>query len=386
MRFVGILILASLGLLAQDITREGSDWVRRTTGTELVTPRMTRIEVHVPGSIVVRESPDNRLLYTFTQRTGGSRPEAQARQLLGGVLTPGPMPNGAMVFAAIGTSGNATTTLELGVPRQFSFASLDVTFGGDISVYDFKGNVYARTGSGAIRGDRIHGSVVQAITGNGEIHFGTVDGSIDCSTGAGSITIDNAGGRVNCTTGGGETVVKQAGGPVVLNAEGGDISVQRADASVDARSASGLISVGRAGGNVVAITRGGSIIIGPARGVHAESGQGRIHVYGVSGPLSLQTAIGSILAELVGGAQLQDSSVLSHAGDITVFIPSNLAVSVMATEDSGGSPRIQSEFPEMPPRGVGWQRPPVVVRATINGGGPVLNLSAHDIYLRKATK
>jgi hypothetical protein len=385
MRFVGILFFAALGLLGQDVVKDGSDWVRRQSGFEAAPLQAVRIEVHAQGGIVVRESPDNRLSYTFTQRIPvGTRTEAQAQQLLGGgLLRRVLLPNGAMVVVADGSSGNVTTTLELGVPRHFSFAGLEVKYGGDISVYDFRGNVEAITPSGSIRGDRIHGSV-SAKTGSGEIRFGTVEGSMECFTTAGSITIESVGGGVDCQTGGGQTTVKQAGGPVTLHADGGDISVERAGSSVDARSASGFINVGQAGGKVIAITRGGSIQVGPAHDVKAESGQGRIHVRGVSGPLSLSAAMGSIVAELLAGAQIQESSFTSRTGDITVRMPSNIAVSVMATEDSGGNPRIQSDFSELRANGFGWQRPPVVVQGAINGGGPVLHLNSSVIYLLKS--
>jgi hypothetical protein len=303
MRVVGFLFFAGLGLLGQDVTkpdivREGSDWVRRQTGSEAAPLQAVRIEVHAQGGIVVRESPDNRLLYTFTQRIPvGTRTEAQAQQLLGGGLLIRRFINATMVVVADGSSGNVTTTLELNVPRHFNFAGLEVKYGGDISVFDFRGNVDAGTPSGSIRGDRVHGSV-RAKTGGGEIRFGSIDGSMECFTIAGSITIDSVGGSVDCTTGGGETNVRQALGKVVLHADGGDISVEHAAASVEARSASGFINVGQADGNVIAITRGGSILVGPAHGVHAESGQGRIHVRGVSGPLSLQATMG-VLAELL---------------------------------------------------------------------------------------
>jgi len=54
-----------------------------------------------------------------------------------------------------------------------------------------------------------------------------------------------------------------------------------------------------------------------------------------SGPLQVQTALGSILAELFAGARLEDSSLVAGAGDITVLIPSNVALSVLARNDSG---------------------------------------------------
>jgi hypothetical protein len=382
MRVVGFLFFAAWGLLAQDITREGSEWVRRQQGSEAVPARATRIEVTAQGSIVLRDSPDNRLTYAFTQRIPvGARNEAQAKQILGGGQLVLATPNGVVVFFAEGSSGNVTTVLELNVPRHFNSASLVVQFGGNISVYDFGGNVTAQTLSGLIQGGRIQGSV-NLRTGGGDIRLGAVGGSVECITNAGSISIDSAGGFVNCRTGGGQTTVKQATGQVVLQAEGGDISVERAASSVDARSASGRIDVGQAGGKVTAMTRGGLIQVGFAPGVHAESAQGRIRVHGVSGPLSLSATMG-ILAELLTGVQIQESSFSSRSGDITVSMPSNLAVSVMATEDSGGNPRIQSDFPEFRANALGWQRP-VVVQGTINGGGPLLHLSSPVIYLKKS--
>jgi hypothetical protein len=388
MRLLGLLTLASLGLQAQEVIQEGSDWVRRISGGQAIPAQVTRIEVHAQGGIALRGSLEDRLSYsyTLTQRipVASRTTVAQARQALNGGRVWGGTANATILVDSDGASPNVTTLLELKVPQRLLQASLDVKFGGDVSVYDFNGNVFARTGSGAIRGGRIHGSM-NAWTGSGEIRFdGAVDGSVDCFTGAGSITIESAGGHVNCQTGGGQTIVKQAVGPVQLTAEGGDISVEHARSSVEARSASGLIDVGQAGGLVTAITQGGSIQVGPARGVHAESGRGTIRLLrGVSGPLSLSAAMGNIVAELMTGVPIQDSTFVTRAGDIRVFLPSNLAVSVMATEDSGGNPRIQSDFAEFRAGAFGWTRTPVVIQGAINGGGPVLHLSAPAIYILK---
>ena len=78
------------------------------------------------------------------------------------------------------------------------------------------------------------------------------------------------------------------------------------------------------------------------------SAAGAIRVRGLGGPLRAQTALGSILAELTPGIRLDDSSLNSGGGDITVFIPSNVAVSVQALSDSKNrAPRIVSDFPEI---------------------------------------
>ncbi len=61
----------------------------------------------------------------------------------------------------------------------------------------------------------------------------------------------------------------------------------------------------------------------------------------------------------------------TNAGDITVFIPSNLALTVQATNETGGAGRIISDFAQVRAQtgaqpGVG----PVVAEGALNGGGP----------------
>jgi hypothetical protein len=67
------------------------------------------------------------------------------------------------------------------------------------------------------------------------------------------------------------------------------------------------------------------------------------------------------------------------------LIPSKLALSVMARNDSGTNPRIQSDFSEVPVKSFGFSHPPTLAQGQINGGGPLLriNVAAGIIYLRK---
>jgi hypothetical protein len=57
----------------------------------------------------------------------------------------------------------------------------------------------------------------------------------------------------------------------------------------------------------------------------------------------------------------------------------------MARNDSGGNPRIQSDFAEIRVKTLGFSRPPVVAEGQINGGGPILriNVVSGIIYLKK---
>jgi DUF4097 and DUF4098 domain-containing protein YvlB len=382
------LTLAALNLLAQEpeLKREGQNfWTHTVTGEAPLTPQR-RLVVAARGHIVVRGGSTERITYKLVQRVHATN-EDEARQLIGNglldSLTFGPV---SRVVVQQTSSFNAVANeLEISIPRQMAAVNVQSELGG-IEVYDLSGSMTAATSVGNIRADRI-GGYVSAKTGGGYIILGSIGGLVQCYTGAGSITIDNAAAGIKyCETGGGEFVVKQAGGPVVLTNDGGNITVNKAAASVEAHAVSGLIQVGEAGGIVTADTRGGSIQVNSARGVKAESSQGTVRVRGASGPMTVSTALGNILAELAAGARLQDSLLAAASGDITVLIPSNFALSVMVTNDTGGAyQRVFTEFPEIRTSVLGFTKAPVVAEGAINGGGPVLRINAGTgaVYLRR---
>ncbi len=74
-------------------------------------------------------------------------------------------------------------------------------------------------------------------------------------------------------------------------------------------------------------------------------------------------------------------------GDITVFIPSKVAVSIQALSDGGNrTPRILSDFPEIrvkSPRS--RYSGPITAEGSLNGGGPLLRITANSggVYLRR---
>jgi hypothetical protein len=83
---------------------------------------------------------------------------------------------------------------------------------------------------------------------------------------------------------------------------------------------------------------------------------------------------------------MQDSILSTGAGDITVFIPSNFALTVKALNESGRIDRIISDFAEIPVRSsVAPNRSGTIAEGALNGGGPVLTLtsSGGTIYLRR---
>lgn len=216
----------------------------------------------------------------------------------------------------------------------------------------------AASAGGRIRMDRISGAVT-AKTGGGDIHFGRVDGSVKRLTAGGAMRAGSLGG--------------EAAAPVHASTAPGHIRVSKAASYVDARTAGGLIEVWTAGGPVRAESSSGSI----AGAIKPRSGQGALRA---------STAFGNAFAELPACARLEDSFLHTGFGDIVVLLPSNLAVTIRARNESIGAGRIVSEVPGIRVAGMPLAGSrPAVAQGSLNEGGPLLKLAASGgvIYLRR---
>jgi hypothetical protein len=81
---------------------------------------------------------------------------------------------------------------------------------------------------------------------------------------------------------------------------------------------------------------------------------------------------GSIVAEILPGHPLEDSSLSTAFGDISVWIPSNVGVTVQAEYDGPGNQNaIRCDFPGLT---IDSRSGGVIARGKINGGGPLLRL------------
>jgi DUF4097 and DUF4098 domain-containing protein YvlB len=200
--------------------------------------------------------------------------------------------------------------------------SLDVsTSGGSIAVGDLKGTVAARTSGGSLT-------------------FGRIDGPVTGNTSGGSISL--AGSR----------------GKAVLHTSGGAINVEDVAGEVDAATSGGSVQVNRASGRVSAHTSGGSITIRET-----------------TGAVDASTSGGSVNAFL--SAQPNEPCRLSTSGGgIRVELARSLRVDVDAST-SGGS--VTTDFP------VAGSNDRQNLRASINGGGPLLHLrtSGGGIQIQK---
>lgn len=378
---VPIAVLMS-ALLSQDtqMTRDGAWWVHTESGTA---PVAQSVKISTRGAMVIRGGQGDQIQYKLTKRVR-TRTEHEAQLMLGSTtISTSVRGKLATLVVAPTIRSNVVTQLEVMMPRGISTLFID-TQSGDLEAYDLDCNVHADTTVGQIRCDRVRGWV-EGHTGGGEIHMGKIGGSVRCVSAAGSIFVDNTGGEANCQTAGGEIQIHEGAGPMSLLTEGGNIQVDRAGSTVEAHTGQGVIEISQAAGMVLADTRGGSIQVGSAHGVKCQSAAGTIRVKTWSGPLKLQTAMGSILAELLAGARIEDASLIAGSGDITVLIPSNLALSLVARNDTGGNPRIVSDFSELRPKAFPLAQPQLVYEGSINGGGPMMtiNTGSGTIFVRK---
>jgi len=366
------------------ITREGRYWVETVNGSATASP-LERLRVDTVGNVVVTGDNPNKVAYTVKLRVRAHdereaearfhefevRSRAQNGWLRLTVTPPQNIPEGP--------------ELTVSVPRSLQQVWVE-SRGGNVEVKDLDGDLQARSAAGRIVVDRIKGKA-EIRTGGGDIQAGEIAGTLHCYSGAGVIRVESVGGESWLDTAGGEVFVHQAAGPVHATTAGGNIRIERASSTVFTRTAAGLIEVQKADGAVTAESSAGAIQVNAANGVRCESAAGTIRLRNVDGPLRASTAAGSILAELLSGNRIQDSSLSTNAGDITVFIASNVALTVMARNDSGGATgRIISDFKEIRVKPASQPgASPVIAEGTINGGGPVLriNVNGGTIYLRR---
>jgi TonB family protein len=282
---------------------------------------------------------------------------------------------------------------EVAVPAGYN---VEVNTGiGDIETQDIGGTASLSTGGGNIRTGRIgfigfrrasEGRVSAKLsTDGGHIQIQDVAGSVDAFTVGGHIVAGNISGNAVLRSGGGHIRAGQIDGRAQLETDGGNITLKQAGSFVSVRTGSGQIDFGEVRGSVRAQTGGGGIRVITVSGpMEVESNGGSICLTRVAGAVQAATAGGTIQAWINpdgsssgGKVSLAGASQLSSgAGDITVFLPRNLAVNIDAMVENGGFSRIDADpalFLNIQPmgnRGSG----PVRALGALNGGGETLKL------------
>ncbi len=361
------------------IVREGGDWVRIDEGSA---PAKAGLTVVAPGRVSALGAARNDIHYVVKRRVR-ARDFETAKAMLSAPAIRYSLVTGRTVLVVPQQSTPVVSEVELRVPRSLEETAIQV-MDGTVSAFDLSGAVRVHARAGSLRMDRIAGGLT-AWTGGGEVRLGRVAGAIRVQSGGGGISVEGAGSGAVLETAGGEVFVGEAMGPVSAVTGGGNIQVERAYAPVEARTRGGLVEIGHADANVRANTFGGAIHIGSARGAECDSAGGPIRLDWVSGRLRAATTMGNIVAG-IAPEHIRDSYLNTSAGDITVVLPSNISVTVQAENEAAGAmARIYSEFPEIRVLRLPSIGRPLAAQGAINGGGPVLRLSASGgiIHLKR---
>jgi hypothetical protein len=283
-------------------------------------------------------------------------------------------------------NSSVAAEFDIKLPTRFN---LDVeTQGGDIGLDGpLQGEARLTTAGGDIRATDISGPI-RVETAGGGISLGNLGARAEVRTAGGSIHIGNIRGDGTIETSGGEIQVGQVDGTLRAETAGGDVVIAGAAGQVMARTAGGQIEVGPTGGSVRAETAGGSIRLRGARGrVVAETAGGSIDLLQLAAGVRADTSAGRILAEFDAAAKTFTASQLETSmGDVYVYLPAGLPLTIDAAIDAAAGHHIVTDFPlnilgdkedfsERTIRGHG----------TLNGGGEVLRIRtvAGNIEIRK---
>jgi len=364
------LFLGCLGIALgaePTLTREGSYWVETRSRAEPLAPS-TRVRINSRGPVTLTGDSRPECAYSLKIRVK-ARGEAEARRLTKAFAVRFSRQAGYAVLTV--QRGDGMVDLQVKLPRTSPEVTI-VSTEGALEFYDLDGSVRAETGGGEIKCDRIRGEVV-ARTAGGDITLGKIGGAVHCATAGGKIGAGVIGGEATLETGGGDIAAQQVAGLLHVATMAGSIQIRRAGSAVIASTGGGPINVIQAGGVVTAKNSGGTVQVGRAEGVRCENAAGGVKLDNISGSVRVTTAIGSIIAGLLAGKPMADSFLSTGSGDITVFIPSNVGVTVRAQNELADSiRRIVSDFPGISVRVQGGQ---VVAEGPVNGGGPILRIS-----------
>jgi DUF4097 and DUF4098 domain-containing protein YvlB len=368
-----VLAVAAMSAQQTGVVRDGDRFRREFYGSH---PAAKRLRINAHGPVTLQAGTDNTVSYNVSVSVR-ARSEAEARRVLERYAVRLETVGDRVVLTAPG--GPVVTTVTVKTPRIQSAAIS--TSDGRVEATGVDGSLEVDTGAGELSIDRIKGDC-KLVTGGGDVNVGTVGGGLYCHSGAGKIQVGTVRGQAVLETVGGDIVARDIGGEVRAQTGGGAIHIMRAGGAVGAGTGGGPIVVDRAGGIVTARNIAGPVQVGAAGGVQCDSASGGIRVSNIDGPMRVSTSLGNILAVLLG-AHLADSFLATANGDITVYIPSNVGVNIRAQNDMADSlRRITTEFSAVSVRRQGRQ---VVAEGPVNGGGPLLQISATvgNIFIRK---
>jgi DUF4097 and DUF4098 domain-containing protein YvlB len=385
-----LLLLATLTapLWAQDtkLTRSGNDWVEVVRGS---LPSLRNLKVSTDfGAVTIRGGSPQGITYTVRKRLGSNSESYARHQFDLFAVRAYQKADFAILEGECTGAEKISVDITVNVPRDLAFAKVE-TRGGSVEVANIAGRVEAETAGGGMRINDIGGSV-HAQTSGGSIEVGNVGGDSKLETAGGSINIRSAQGKIHAETAGGSIEVGSAAQSAYLSTAGGSIRVKKCDGELRASTAGGSVEIGDVGGGAILETSGGNIRLASSKGVvRATTSGGCIRLTGLTHGVTGKTAAGSIYAEFTAGkSDFSESYLETSVGDVIVYLPSDLPVTVRASINAAMGHKMITDFPEVKvtQEGGEWAAAREIYgQGAINGGGPLLKIgtTAGNIELRR---
>jgi len=377
---VGVLVaaLASLALCQEArVYREGSNWVQEMTG-DLGAAKNLRVKL-AAGSVRVQGGSQTGITYVIHRRAYTASEQQARREFESYRVNPSVKGDTAWIVAESGgRDRKCADEFVINVPRNLESAKIE-TGGGNVNATGIAGRVELESGGGNLHLDDIGGEV-SAETGGGTIEVGSVQGNVSLQTGGGNIKVASAKGEIKAESGGGSVVVLSGLQGAVLETGAGSIRVDKCSGTVKATTGGGSVDLGEIGGPAVIETGAGSIRLASAKGrVQAQTGGGSIQLDGATS-VQAETSAGGIVVKLLSSAGGRNNSTLeTSAGDITVYLANDLAISIRAEIEVANGHTIRSEFSDIHVSSEGgpWEKT-VTAEGQLNGGGPVLKVRTNS--------
>ena len=371
-----LALAVALPLLAQHVRvyQDGNSWVEETSGT-LPAPRELRINTDV-GSVEVRGNARG-IVYVFRKRVAAASREAAEREFQKLKLTAANAGEQAILDGRLLERGLTSITVDLTMQVPYDLKKVLLTTGGGaMKLSSLAAAVSAKTGAGAVKLDDMAGPVVIS-TGGGEITAGSLGSEATIKSGGGGVHIDNIAGPARIYTGGGQVYIGLAHGLTVENGAG-SVDVRRCFGNLQANTGGGNVNVGDVSGTVKIDAGAGSVRVAGAGGnVQVTTGGGSVELLKVAQGARVDTPAGAITVEFTSApGNFTESLLHTGSGDVLVFLPDELPLTVHASSDMAPGYGIRSALPglHITKQGMGFGPQSMWAEGALNGGGPLLRV------------
>ena len=368
------MLAAPLWAQSSRVFREGNTWVEETTGT-LPAGHEFRALTDL-GSLQVQGTA-TQVTYSVRKRSTADSEQAARKQFEQLHVTASKVGDAVVLEGRVVGSNINRMAAEfvVQIPRLTQLVKAE-THGGALALTSIQGKVLGMTGGGNIKLDDL-GGPAKVVSAGGNMEAGNVNADLFLQSGGGTVTVERVSGQLTVKTGGGKVKIGTAG-PTTVETGAGNIEVGKCNGDLRVDSGGGNLNIGEVTGSMTADTGGGSVRLGSAQGnVKVNTGGGMVELWKVGQGANVETGAGAITVQFVGSRnQFHDSYLRTAMGNVLVYLPKGLGVSVHASTEMANGAGIRSEFPGLAITSEGGQYGPksMFAEGQLNGGGPILRV------------